>query len=402
VCLGHFGLGCRCAAVKHIIQDYVELWTSDRQVATCLALSPDGQLLASGSPSGPVTIWDLATYSELRVLQGHSDSVDSVAFSPDSRFLVSVDSALGPTARLWDMASGREIRTFTGTDWASSISLSSDGTLLASGGRDGLERLWNMADGHILRTIPNPRRMVDSVALSPDGQLLASGLVKVIAGSVAWSAELRDTSDGRLLLSIEGKAPVGFSPDSQLLAGGAEGNIVKLWEVSTGREIYALGGHTDGVRSIAFSPDSRLLATGSWDHTVKVWATASGRELYTIIGIPGVVSGVAFSPDGQTLASASSNGTAQLWQVADGALLHTPTGHTGDVYSVAFSGDGQLLASASIDATIRLWRVSDGVSVSTLTGHTGIVNDVAFTPDGRILISGSDDGTIRLWGIASE
>lgn len=399
------GLTLASAAYEIKVWDAVsgqELWTSDRQVATCLALSPDGQLLASGSPDGPVTIWDLVTYGELRVLQGHTDSVDSVAFSPDSRFLVSVDSALGPTARLWDVASGQEVRTFTGTDWVSSMSLSSDGTLLASGGRDGLARLWNMADGHILRTIPNPQRMVDSVALSPDSQLLALGLVKVIAASVAWSAELRNTSDGRLLLGIEGKAPVGFSPDGRLLAGGAEGNVAKLWEASTGRELYTLGGHTDGVRCIAFSPDGRLLATGSWDHTVKVWETASGRELYTIIGIPGIVSGVAFSPDGQTLASALSNGTVQLWRVADRALLHTLTGHTGDVYSVAFSPDGQLLASASIDATIRLWRVSDGVSVRALSGHTGRVNDIAFTSDGRILISGSDDGTIRLWGIASE
>ncbi len=151
---------------------------------------------------------------------------------------------------------------------------------------------------------------------------------------------------------------------------------------------------------MSFSPDGRTLASGgSWDATIRLWEVSTGRHLRTLTGHTDWVTSVSFSPDGRTLASGSDDATIRLWEVSTGRHLRTLTGHTDWVTSVSFSPDGQTLASGSWDATIRLWEVSTGRHLRTLTGHTGGVRSVSFSPDGQTLASGSWDGTVLLWNL---
>ncbi|MBN2433816.1 MAG: caspase family protein, partial [Spirochaetes bacterium] len=144
------------------------------------------------------------------------------------------------------------------------------------------------------------------------------------------------------------------------LASGSWDKTVKLWDVSSGKLIRTLEGHSTYVVTVSFSPDGKTLASGSYDKTVKLWDVSSGKLIRTLEGHTSIVSSVSFSSDGKTLASGSGDQTVKLWEVSSGKLIRPLEGHSSDVYSVSFSSDGKTLASGSGDCSIKYWRVSDG------------------------------------------
>lgn len=232
---------------------------------------------------------------------------------------------------------------------------------------------------------------VRSVALSPDGRLLAAGASN---GEVhLW--RLRDRSH---LLTLDGGCwieAVGFSPTSQaLLSAGIDG-VIRWWDVDTGALQRQLLGHSGGIRSLAFSPDGMTLASGSEDATIRLWDVASGQCRHVLTGHRGSVWSLAFHPSGTHLAGAGND--LIIWQLESAAPPQMLSGHRAAVMSVAFSADGATLASGGFDATIQLWRMPDCTAIATLAGHHGAVRALAFRPDGTLLASGGEDQAIRLW-----
>ncbi|MEH1808709.1 protein kinase domain-containing protein [Nostoc sp.] len=315
-----------------------------------VAISSDGQILASGSLDRTIKLWSVTTGKEIRTLTGHSNSVYSVAFSRDGQILA---SNYNNTIKLWSVTTGREIRTLTGghSYRVHSVAISSDGQILASGSLDRTIKLWSVTTGKEIRTLTGHSNSVYSVAFSSDGQILASGS--------------HDTT-------------------------------IKLWSVTTGREIRTLTGHSNSVYSVAFSSDGQILASGSYDNTIKLWSVTTGREIRTLTGHSDRVYSVAFSGDGKILASGGCDNTIKLWEISTGKEIRTLTGHSDRVYSVAFSGDGKILASGSHDNTIKLWEVSTGKEIHSLT-HFDRVYSVAFSPDRDWLAAGDDSGNIKIW-----
>jgi serine/threonine protein kinase len=214
----------------------------------------------------PQVSWQKPTL--VTTLTGHSSSVTSVAFSPDSRTLAS--GSWDKTIKLWDVQSQREIAALTGhSNWVTSVAFSPDGRTLASGSYKTI-KLWDVQSQREIATLTGHSNWVKSVAFSPDGRRLASG---------------------------------------------SEENTIKLWDVQSHREITTLTGHSNHVRSVAFSPDGRRLASGSNDQTIKLWDVHSQGEMVTLTGHSDWVRSVAFSPDGRTLASGSDDKKIKLWDV---------------------------------------------------------------------------------------
>jgi WD40 repeat protein len=289
--------------------------------------------------------------------------------------------------------------TLTGhRNWVVSATFSPDGTVLASIEKDGTTILWDASSGDEIRRFPGSTRLSDAfgsqrLAFSRDGTRLAiadGNLIKIF-----------DATSGDLLLTLTGHQfdvwAIAFSPDAKRLAsGGSNDGNVRIWDLSTG-ESLTLEGHTAAIEALAFHPNGEWLATASDDFTMKIWDTVTGELLRDVTDFRDVVDGVAFSPDGTRLAATSTNTETRIWD-ATGMEGNELLRIEENVSLVAFSPDGAQVAAAS-GSNIKIWDANTAEELRTLTGHAGWVLDVEFSPDGTQLASTSSDGTTKVWSI---
>jgi eukaryotic-like serine/threonine-protein kinase len=269
-----------------------------------------------------------------------------------------------------------------------------DGRQLASGGGDGVVRIWDATTGRELHALRGHSGPLHRLAYSPDGRLLATAGDRTV--------RLWDPAAGRELLAFRGHNGlvwgVAFSPDGRRLASGGDDGAVRVWDAATGAMLLVLAGHADRIPDVAFSADGRRLASGSWDGTIRLWDATTGRELRAVHTRPrSPVHGLAFSPDGRRLASAGGDGTARLWDAATGREVLALSKHTAGALGVAFSPDARRLATAGGDGAVKLWDLETGRELLALRGHAESVGSVAFSPDGLRLASGDRYGGVRLW-----
>ncbi len=293
-------------------------------LAYSVAFSPDGKMLVSGSWDKTAILWDAVTGKEIRTFRGHTQRIRGVAFSPDGKWVAT--GSWDNTVKLWDITTGKVVRTLS-HPMVNSVAFSPDGKLLASAStssdgrlsfdetsKDPTIKLWDVHTGKEVRTLRGHTFYVYSVRFSPDGKLLASG-------SRDGTVRLWDVATGQEVRTLKtGKGwalSVAFSPDGKMLAAGTRDKTIVLWDVATGRQIRTLtGGHTDWVYGVAFQSGGEFLASGSKDTTIKLWHLATGREVNAFKRHMAGVRSVAISPDGKTLASASWDYTVKLWDIS--------------------------------------------------------------------------------------
>jgi WD40 repeat protein len=302
----------------------------------------------------------------LRVIAGHEDKVASVAFSAAGDRIVS--GSWDNTARVWNARDGRELAWLRGHKGAvSGVAFSPGGARIVSGSWDQTIRIWDVSSGRELACLVGHDDAIRTVSFSPDGKKIAS------AGGTPpkWGDGVNDYS-------------------------------IRVWDVSSGRELTCMRGHKRVVESVAFSPMGDSVVSGSWDETIRIWNVSNGRELACLRGHKSEVRTVSFSRDGKRIVSGSDNGTASVWDAASGREILQIWVGPESVRSVSFSPDGHLIVSGSKDTLVRVWDAKTGQPVACLQGHDGVVCSVAFSPDGGRMISGSEDRTVRIWEASSS
>lgn len=280
-----------------------------------------------------------------------------------------------------------------------SIAISPDGKVLASGSKDATVKLWSLPAGKLLRVLTDQFNEVTAVAFTPDSKVVG-------AWSLGETCKFWSVPEGEFLQRLNSQRDsvggMAITPDCQMLAVASRDNVVKLWRLADGKQVRTLQGHEDWVNDVAIAPDGQLLASASRDKTVRLWSLPDGKQLRTLLGHEDRVIALALALDGKLLASGSRDETVKLWSLPEGKCLATLRGHDNSVTALATTVDGKLLASGSWDRTVRLWSLPDGRPLGTLGPHPGGVLSVAFTPDGKCLASADSTGVIILWDLAAN
>jgi serine/threonine protein kinase len=230
-------------------------------------ISPNGQILVSGSRDGTVKLWDLKTKKLLHTLKGHTDKVTRVVISPDGQTLFSGDEA--DKIKVWNLKTGQFLRDINGhLDEIESLVITGDGQTLISASEDKTIKIWNPETGQLLRTLRKHTKEVESAEIDPDGEILVSGgKDRIILWELATGKLLRELPQSGFVRSVT------ISPDGETLISSHEDNTIKLWNLSNGKLLRTLSGHSDWVLSVAISPDGQTLISGSRDKTIGIWKT---------------------------------------------------------------------------------------------------------------------------------
>jgi len=393
-----------------------------------VAFSPDGKLFASGDFDGQLRLWDFETGEPIRSISHgqyvHTLAFDPTG----GRLATASSDRTGSdhSIRIYAIDEGTLLQTLAGhQDAVLSVRFSADGKKLLSAGYDNTARIWDLESGEVEQTLAGHSWWVWSAEFSPDGKRIvtASQDGKVIV----WQTDTAAGASKFALITEfpEHQGPVytaQFSPDGATIASAGDDRRVLLWNPDEVRPVdialridglpdppapfRELARHEGPVRSVAFSPDGRQLVSGGQDNVLRVWNLSEGRETVVLRGHASHVRDCTFSPDGKWLLSAGRDRQIKLWQpelYSETLLLGGEAGHADAVLSARFSRDGSQIVTASRDRTAALWNVADQNLVKRFSeGHEFLASSVEFFADGDRLATGGGDGTTRIWDVATR
>ncbi len=352
-----------------------------------VAFSPDGSRIVSGSNDYTTRIWSVESGAELCKFHGSNNAEDNAPLTMEAQLFLNhikekvlkldVNSDLG--LRLFRRLSGYE-------HGMNSVAFSPNGRHIVSCSNDKTVRVWDVDSGAELQILRSHQDRVQCVAYSPDGRWILSGSYDKTL--LLWNSECYKQS--HVLRGHENTvSSAAFSPDGRMIVSGSSDKTVRVWESESGQQLRILRGHESAVWSVAFSPDGQWIVSGSSDMTVRVWSTQAGEKLRLLRGHERKDRTFSFSSDGRYVVIGASDNSVRVWDTESCEETLVLCGHAGEVVSVCFSNDGTQIASGSSDQTIRIWDVQSGETLRIFGVRDGSVNGVAFSPDGARIASGA-------------
>lgn len=396
-----------------------------------VAFLPDGKRALSASDDKTIKLWDLATGNELHTFAGHAAGVHAMAVSVKGDQFITADAA--NQLKVWDIAGMKEIQAIDAKSAPMCLALSPDGKQALCGGLDNKVRLFDLATGALIQTFTGHDIAPALVAFVP-------GRKTIVSAGYDNTIRFWDLATGKQTGTFSNNTDRitsgALSPDGKVLVSGMWGGMLKSFDLPSGQERRAFIGHSSLVRQVAISPDGRTAVSAGTDKLVHIWDLWGAPAQHSWGYTGGAINGVGFTPDGLLAFTATSAGSMELWDIASEQTLYTArppgfliiasvlcpdghtvlagglpgvvlvdltghkpplamNGHTESIECVAVSPDGKLGLSGSYDKTARVWDLSNGAQLRSLP-HNGAVNSAAFSADGRLAVTGGLGG-VRLW-----
>jgi WD40 repeat protein len=365
-----------------------------------LAYSPDGALVASDGDDPTIRIWEAATGREVRTLWGHRRwGVMALAFDPDGKTLAS--GGMDKTVRLWSVATGKQLRCLTGhpnlVGW---VAFADAGTVVVSASQDGTVFRWNTATGKELGRFRLPTGFLP-VGLAPDGSLFAAGDIDDLHPTFRLWDVAAGKEVGVLAYARVRGSPATFTPDGKTLAISFGGRLF-LWKTGIRDEPRSFPIDGFGGYALAFSPDAKALAVEGEGQVIRPRDVATGKVLRSFRGHQHNIRALAFSPNGRTLVSTGAELTIRSWDVRTGKQIQAGVGPQGYLSSLAVSPDGTKVLAGGLDPAVWLWESRTGKLLRQLEWMPNVVAlCTAFSADGRTAAAGGGSGVVRVWDVTT-
>lgn len=413
----------------------VRVLNKEAGLVNSVDISPNGNMVLTGSSDGVVRLWDLAKGTCVRTLPGHEQLVRVVRFTPDG--LHAVSASWDETLRYWDLVKGECLAVLQGhTDYVQDMALTPDGRQVVSCSADGTIRIWDLETGRCSSILTGHTDTVWSVAVAPTGTM-------AVSASFDSTLRLWDLASGRCLGIFDWlracTSNLEFTPDGGHVLLGAGDNRLWLVDLSTGQPVRSFRGHTGGINAIQVSKTGSWAISGGMDGTVRVWDMGTGRCLRTFSGHRSPVNAVAVCTNRRLVVSGSSDQSARVWLYMPGARAPHITvfpRSSQDVLELSAQVESDLkqvdeyIAQADYSSALelvsrlrigpeyrqnpRLLEYWDRVGrkgvrqglvdiwlLNSALTHAAGVNSLTLSRDGKTALLASDDQTAAVWSLHS-
>ncbi|CAF0730295.1 unnamed protein product [Brachionus calyciflorus] len=364
-----------------------------------VSFSPDGKQLASGSGDTTVRFWDLTTETPLHQCTGHKNWVLCVAWSPDGRKLASADK--NSNIIIWDPETGKQIgktlcqhrQWVTYLCWKP-LHLDEECRYLVSSSKDTTIKIWDTIMSTCIRSLSSHTQSVTCVKWGGKNLIYSSSQDRTIK---VWRPD-----DGVMCRNLDGHGhwvnTLALNSDYILRTGAFDPKDTTLIQTNDEISRFELKERALKRYQKLFDVETEKLVSGSDDFTMFLWnPEVDKKNTCRMTGHQQLINDVRFSPDTRLIASASFDKSIKLWDGKTGKFLTTLRGHVQAVYQISFSSDSRLLVSGSADSTLKVWDLKTKKLYMDLPGHADEVYAVDWSPDGQMVASGGKDRVLKLW-----